>query len=559
VQEDIERVEGEIREVNHKITQIEGEIRACVGNAEKQRLESRLERLEHEKAQLRDKEKQLREKENLLLAQQGMLGCTAVPVFAVPGLHRESIGSPFCASAPVARALYLPLRRLLLQVSCCCSTRAALAAVYAASPVIKTVACVLGLSALLFPAGSASPRTALPRLVTVQMWNIETHRAEEIHNVLLTKRTWVELQATVKEAFMSRWTEENKGRFALYYIHDLLHPLETRADVGNQEQLDGYLAFLEKPPRDRGLMLFLNVAVIFQASGKPVSPVKPPLAIDTALARSYDGRPDRQVRSSSHLSPADVNSPTSPGTPREKEFRQVVLARDSDGCVRPDAARLGAPACIYRCVFCHKVFLPGKKQIEAAHVVPHAVSERLGKEVDVPTLLAIGGSIDSLGNGVSACSICHGRFDDGLIWVDMLGDAAPRTIVVHESIRGVDLNISPLHNTLLRTPSDSTFLFPGVVAWRWRKEWAELRRQQAEESVSRQLAELELQGSPQVKCSCARANINKQCRTGAGGTPTCKPCCRESGKSCATHNFAGAVSSASPSAVSAAAAAAAHP
>ncbi len=61
--------------------------------------------------------------------------------------------------------------------------------------------------------------------------------------MLLTKRTWVELQAKVKEAFMRRWTEENQGRCALYYIHDLVHSLEPRADVGSQEQLGGYLAF----------------------------------------------------------------------------------------------------------------------------------------------------------------------------------------------------------------------------------------------------------------------------------------------------------------------------
>ncbi len=61
---------------------------------------------------------------------------------------------------------------------------------------------------------------------------------------------------------MRRWTEENQGRFALRYIHDLLHSLEPRADVGSQEQLEGYLAFLLQPPRDRGLMLFLHVVVI---------------------------------------------------------------------------------------------------------------------------------------------------------------------------------------------------------------------------------------------------------------------------------------------------------
>jgi len=388
---------------------------------------------------------------------------------------------------------------------------------------------------------------ASPILVMVQIWNIESHRAEEMHGVMLRHRTWVELEREVRETFRHHWTAENQGRFALYYIHDLSEPVLSRSKVQSQEQLDAYFAFRAQSRRDSFLQLFLHVVVIFHADGKPVSPVKAPLSIDTALARTYDGRGARYSRSASHLSPDDA-SPTSPGTPREKEFRQVVLARDSDGCVRPDAAKLCPPACIYRCVFCHQLFLPGKKQIEAAHLIPHAPNERLGKELDMPTLIAIGGSVDSLTNGVSACSICHGRFDDGLMWVEMADDTAPRTVVVDASIRGVDQHVGPLHNTLLRTPPDATFPFPGVVAWRWRKEWAQLKRQQAAESVAKQLAELELHGSPQLPCRCGRANINKKCRTGADGTPTCKPCCRETGKPCTAHGLQGAAAAAGPSA-----------
>ena len=256
-------------------------------------------------------------------------------------------------------------------------------------------------------------------MIPVQVWNIETHAAEEIHNLMLVHRTWPELQLLVQKAFASKWTIENGGKFALYYIVDLGDPLGTRADVSSQAELEAYFSWHANSGRDRFLYLFMNVAVVFQASGKPVSPLKAPLAIDTALARAHDSRSLHQPRSASHLSPENASSPQSPGTPREKEFCQVVLARDSDGCVRPDAARFGPPACIYRCVFCHKLFLPGKKQIEAAHLVPHALNERLEKELDTRMLLAIGGSIDSLSNGVSACSICHGRFDDGLIWVEL--------------------------------------------------------------------------------------------------------------------------------------------
>ncbi len=49
-QDDIERVQGEIPEVNNKITQVEGEMKACINNAEKLRLQSRLERVKNAEA-----------------------------------------------------------------------------------------------------------------------------------------------------------------------------------------------------------------------------------------------------------------------------------------------------------------------------------------------------------------------------------------------------------------------------------------------------------------------------------------------------------------------------
>ena len=382
-------------------------------------------------------------------------------------------------------------------------------------------------------------------MTMVQVWNIETNRAEEMHGVMLRQRTWKELEDGVRNTFRHLWTTENQSRFALYYIYDLSDPVLSRLKVESQEQLDAYFAFRADTRRDSHLHLYLHIAVIFQASGKPVSPLKPPLSINTALARAHD---IGTTHSSSHLSPNSASSPQSPGTPREKEFRQVVLARDSEGCVRPDAAKLGPPACIYRCVFCHKLFLPGKKQIEAAHVIPHAPNERLGKEFDTPTLVAIGGSIDSLTNGVSVCSICHGSFDDGLMWVERVNSTSVMTVVVDASIRTVDQHAGPLHNTVLRTPTDARFPFPGEEAWQWRKEWAELRRQQQAASIARKLAELDLQGSPQLLCRCGRANINKKCRTGAGGTPSCKQCCREASKTCAAHGLVGDSSAANSSA-----------
>ncbi len=49
-QDDIERVQGEIPEGSNKITQVEGEMKACINNAEKLRLQSRLERVKNAEA-----------------------------------------------------------------------------------------------------------------------------------------------------------------------------------------------------------------------------------------------------------------------------------------------------------------------------------------------------------------------------------------------------------------------------------------------------------------------------------------------------------------------------
>ena len=372
-------------------------------------------------------------------------------------------------------------------------------------------------------------------MLSIQKWDLLTDRGGFLRHVLLRNRRWSELEEGVKQAFKDQWTTENEGKFALYYIDDLSEPLASRIDVSNQEELDVYLHFrFESKHRDSFLQLFMNVAIIFQASGKPISPVKPPLSIDTALARAHDGGTARQTssRSASHLSPDSANSPQSPGTPREKEFRQVVLQRDSDGCIRPDA--IVTPASIYRCVFCEGSFLPLPKQIEAAHVVPHALFERLGKVLDGETVLRIGGGLEVLTNGVSACSVCHGIFDSGLMWVEQNDDAAlaVRTIFVHESIRSVQHSIGKLHGCKLRLPSDPSFPFPGAIAWRGRKEWAVLRRDRAAEKVAEKLAQLELQGSPPIPCSCGLAgkNKNRKCPNNL-----CKACCDKTSHGCGVH------------------------
>jgi hypothetical protein len=364
-------------------------------------------------------------------------------------------------------------------------------------------------------------------MIPIQVWNIETDRAEELHNIMLPNRKWSQLESGVREAFKDKWTPENRGKFALYYITDLSEPLLSRANVSNQAELDAYLVWHSDSGRHSFLQLFLNVAIIFQASGKPVSPLKPPLSIDTAIARSQDTF--HQPRFSSHLSPDSATSPQSPGTPREKEFRQVVLARDSDGNVRPDEASLAAPVSIFRCVFCKAAKLPNL--VKGAHVVPHSERERLGKVLDNPTLLRIGG-VESLSNGVSVCNDCHEEFDAGLMWVEQANDATPPTIHVHDSIRSVQLSIGQLHEHTLRRPCDTSFPFPSALAFLWRKEWAVLKRDKSADKTAEKLAKLGLGGD--CPGSCGGKPKNKACKNGL-----CKGCCDKTITGCSVHPLSG--------------------
>jgi hypothetical protein len=385
-------------------------------------------------------------------------------------------------------------------------------------------------------------------MVPVQVWNIETDRAEEWRSLVLPRPLlWSQLEAAVRGEFDARWTPANQGRFSLYYIYDVFDPVLSRTKVGNQEQLDAYLAFRADTKRDAHTQLFLHVAVILQADGKPVSPVKPPLSINTAMARAQE---HGASASASHLSPPDsACSPQSPGTPREKEFRQVVLQRDSDGCVRPDTPARSM-ASIYRCVFCAGSFLPLPKQIEAAHVVPHAERERLQKALDGETLLRIGGGLEVLTNGVSACSVCHGIFDAGLMWVEQADDAATRTICVDASIRDVQRSIGQLHGRRLLVPSDASFPFPGCVAWRWRAEWAQLKRADAADKVADKLAKLALGGPTPCSGRCGGAKTrNQSCKNG-----WCKACCDLTPDGCTVHPLSQRRCNAAAAAASAAAA-----
>ncbi|MDB5794433.1 MAG: hypothetical protein JWR25_812, partial [Noviherbaspirillum sp.] len=171
----------------------------------------------------------------------------------------------------------------------------------------------------------------------------------------------------------------------------------------------------------------------------------------------------------------------------------------------------------------------------------------------------VGGSLHTLLNGVSVCSICHGVFDSGLLWVE-LDAAGVQRIFVHEDSRAVQ-HFQPLHSKLVRMPSDPTFAFPGAVAWQWRKEWAPLKRQwlrdKADAELAKSMADASLQEpqTPKVPCSCGVAGNfkNQKCPN-----KLCKSCCGLVGGCVqARHPSSAAAANGAPAAASAAASAAA--
>jgi len=95
----------------------------------------------------------------------------------------------------------------------------------------------------------------------------------------------------------------------------------------------------------------------------------------------------------------------------------------SAGLMQADRTELTCVAVLERdfeagshyCVFCSVHF--EDDELQAAHVIPHSVSERLGLDVSFE-LLSLIGHFESSHNAVAACSNCHMAFDHGLMWLE---------------------------------------------------------------------------------------------------------------------------------------------
>lgn len=353
------------------------------------------------------------------------------------------------------------------------------------------------------------------------MWNVERDVAESMRPVTLRVCTWAELESGVRQTFADLLNDKNRSLFALYYIVDPDEPVVSRKKVGNQQQLETHMRWRSTCGLDTGMQLFFHVSNSFQG-GKPRSPEKPPLFINTALARASGGIAQDGPDSAHPVSPCSADSQGSRAMPRQKEFRQMVLARDSDHHLRPEHAIKIRPPLLYRCVFCKKLLPALDHLIQACHVIPHSEKKRLGKEVSMEHMLAVGGFLECILNGVSLCALCHVTFDSGLMWVDVEQDGALR-IFVHEDWRDVP-DFQPKHGQLVQR-TDPRFAFPAAVAWQWHKEWAAIKRNCATDSeLAQSMDDASLQDSRNtlVPCDCKKGFRDRACVR-----LTCKSCCLE--------------------------------
>lgn len=108
--------------------------------------------------------------------------------------------------------------------------------------------------------------------VCVQLW-LESSAPKQF--CISNPPKWMDFESKVRESFSSSLNDATEQQFSLYFIADLSNPLESRADVRSQEELEQYLHW--RTERSSDTQLFLQVSDAFQSGQrKPTSPMRPP-------------------------------------------------------------------------------------------------------------------------------------------------------------------------------------------------------------------------------------------------------------------------------------------
>lgn len=348
--------------------------------------------------------------------------------------------------------------------------------------------------------------------VDVRRWD-----SESVRNVRLTPSAGV---ASLEPAVRAAFSVPAEQACKLYYLTDPQRPKQTKQKVHDEQSWRDFWSRIELC---RGL-LGLHLHVTPRAA--PGSPDKEPswLKIDTGMRRASH-RPGGTP--SSAAAAAAVGSPSgSPGevqTPRSPLLRDSTLHRDFD-----------EEKDLSYCVFCGVCYDAGS-QLEAAHLIPKAVSERLGLEVSEDLLGRIGGYYETTLNAVAACRLCHPLFDDGLLWLEPAAAVASASAASSPSApASVPLAVSSLvmrvksdHSRSLAGrplrlpgPARAHLPFPPAAAWEWRERWAPLKRQ---DELARVMGQLGVSGPCEAgdQCRSKKRQRNKNC-----ARRMCEPCCR---------------------------------
>ncbi|MDR3742305.1 MAG: HNH endonuclease signature motif containing protein [Terracidiphilus sp.] len=310
----------------------------------------------------------------------------------------------------------------------------------------------------------------------------------------------------------------------MYYLTDPQRPRQSRQRVHDEQSWRDFWSRFELC---RGL-LGLHLHVMPRAA--PGFPDKEPswLKIDTGVKRANHRAGGTPSSAAFAATTTPSGSPGDVQTPRSPLLRDSTLHRDFD-----------EEKDLSYCVFCGICYDAGA-QLEAAHLIPNAVSERFELEVSEDLLGRIGGYYETTLNAVAACRLCHPLFDDGLLWLEAAG-AASSVAAASPTAAATPVQLLPPSSLVLRVdssqksdhskslagrslrlpgPTRAHLPFPPAAAWEWRSRWAPLKRQ---DEMAKQMGQLGVSGPCEAKeqCCSKKKQRNKNC-----ARRMCEPCCR---------------------------------
>jgi hypothetical protein len=321
---------------------------------------------------------------------------------------------------------------------------------------------------LLSPSGYAS----LP--VSVRLWDAVDGATSPLVVFLRNITSFDDLKTRIAEEFPRMATAQADGLFQLYYLID---PSTEASRVYVDNDTDLRLFKEQMRDLDQRCRCLIGFVRKVPKGTKGSSPSRLPehLRIDTTIVNQA---PPINTSSAHHLSPPADASPKSPQENRSQSIKAQCIRRHTN-----DKNEL-------RCLFCGKRCLveyprgPSSPVYgsdgEVAHIVSFKVSERRG--LPVPDfLLRLGGVVDVLPNVIFLCRNCHGKFDSGNLWVEVVKQPRKKALLKLSVVDGFN-DFDELNGEILEPPETEAQreLFPDYPpydqVWVWHKQWAAKKR-----------------------------------------------------------------------------------